>query len=116
MHTHDINWGARSSAPQLHVTDLLIVDHLSSLAYFVMTYTLSIAGKLPIKTYMYVARLLPTNTDTQIPTIHMYALYTQYTHTRTHTFTKAYKYVQLTFLPVTPPPFILRLPYTDANN
>ena len=38
---------------------LLVVDLCSSLAYFMMTQALSIAGKLPIKTL--VAKQLPTN-------------------------------------------------------
>ena len=40
---------------------LLVVDLYSSLAYFMMTHPLPIAGKLPIKTL--VARQLPTNND-----------------------------------------------------
>ena len=42
-----------------YVTDLLVVDLRSSLAYFMMTHPLPVAGKLPIKTL--VARQLPTN-------------------------------------------------------
>ena len=42
------------------ITILLVVDLCSSLAYFMTTYLLSIAGKFPIKTL--VARQLPTNT------------------------------------------------------
>ena len=41
------------------ITILLVVDLCSSLAYFMMTHPLPIAGKLPIKTS--VARQLPTN-------------------------------------------------------
>ena len=41
------------------ITILLVVDICSSLAYFMMTQPLPIAGKLPIKTL--VARQLPTN-------------------------------------------------------
>ena len=41
------------------ITILLVVDLCSSLAYFMMTQPLPIAGKLPIKTL--VARQLPTN-------------------------------------------------------
>ena len=40
------------------ITILLVVDLCSSLAYFMMTQPLPIAGKLPIKTS--VARQLPT--------------------------------------------------------
>ena len=39
---------------------LLVVDLSSSLAYFMMTQPIPIAGKLPIKTL--VAKQLPTNT------------------------------------------------------
>ena len=42
-----------------HVTDLLVVDLHSSLAYFTMIHRLLVASKLPIKTL--VARQLPTN-------------------------------------------------------
>ena len=45
--------------PKCHVTDLLVVDLRSSLAYFTMTHPLLVASKLPIKTL--VARQLPTN-------------------------------------------------------
>ena len=45
------------------ITILLVVDLCSSLAYFMMTQPLPIAGKLPIKTL--VARQLPT-------TMHVY--------------------------------------------
>ena len=48
-------------------TILLVVDLCSSLAYFMMTQPLPIAGKLPIKTL--VARQLPTNVHR---TIYMY--------------------------------------------
>ena len=41
------------------ITILLVVDLYSSLAYFMMTQPLPIAGKLPIKTL--VAKQLPTN-------------------------------------------------------
>ena len=41
------------------ITILLVVDLCSSLAYFMMTHPLPIAGKLPIKTL--VAKQLPTN-------------------------------------------------------
>ena len=41
------------------ITILLVVDLYSSLAYFLMTQPLPIAGKLPINTL--VARQLPTN-------------------------------------------------------
>ena len=44
------------------ITILLVVDLCSSLAYFMMTQPLLIAGKLPIKTL--VAKQLPTNTCT----------------------------------------------------
>ena len=43
------------------ITVLLVVDLCSSLAYFMMTQPLPIAGKLPIKTL--VARQLPTRYD-----------------------------------------------------
>ena len=58
---------------ECHVTDLLVVDLHSSLAYFMMTYPLPIAGKLPIKTL--VARQLPTHTHTHTHTL---------SHTNTH--------------------------------
>ena len=58
-----------------HVTDLLVVDLRSSLAYFMMTHPLPIADKLPIKTS--VARQLPTYTHTCTHT---------HTHTHTHTY------------------------------
>ncbi|MCG8626412.1 MAG: hypothetical protein MJE68_30990, partial [Proteobacteria bacterium] len=41
------------------ITILLVVDLYSSLAYFMMTHPLPIAGKLPIKTL--VAKQLPTS-------------------------------------------------------
>ena len=41
------------------ITILVVVDRCSSLAYFIMTHPLPIAGKLPIETL--VARQLPTN-------------------------------------------------------
>ena len=41
---------------QCHVTDLLVVDLCSLLAYFMTTHPLPVASKLPIKT-----RQLPTN-------------------------------------------------------
>ena len=41
------------------ITILLVVDLCSSLAYFMMTQPIPIAGKLPIKTL--VAKQLPTN-------------------------------------------------------
>ena len=41
------------------ITILLVVDLCSSLAYFMITQSLPIAGKLPIKSL--VARQLPTN-------------------------------------------------------
>ena len=41
------------------ITILLVVDLCSSLAYFMMTHPLPIAGKMPIKTL--VAKQLPTN-------------------------------------------------------
>ena len=44
------------------ITILLVVDLYSSLAYFMMTHPLPIAGKMPIKTL--VAKQLPTNLDT----------------------------------------------------
>ena len=44
------------------ITILLVVDLCSSLAYFMMTQPLPIAGKLPIKTL--VAKQLPTNVHT----------------------------------------------------
>ena len=48
--------------PKHHVTDMLVIDlHSSSLAYFMMTYPLPMAGKLPIKSL--VAKQLPTNTE-----------------------------------------------------
>ena len=46
------------------ITILLVVDLCSSLAYFMMTQPLPIAGKLPIKTL--VAKQLPTNSSTSI--------------------------------------------------
>ena len=47
------------------ITILLVVDLCSSLAYFVMTHLLPIAGKLPIKTL--VVKQLPTNIATYYP-------------------------------------------------
>ena len=44
------------------ITSLLVVDLCSSLAYFMMTQPLPIAGKLPIKAL--VAKQLPTNMHT----------------------------------------------------
>ena len=46
------------------ITILLVVDLCSSLAYFMMTQPLPIAGKLPIKTL--VAKQLPTNVHTPL--------------------------------------------------
>ena len=46
------------------ITDLLVVHLCSSLAYFMMTQPLPIAGKLPIKTL--VAKQLPTNMYTSV--------------------------------------------------
>ena len=51
------------------ITILLVVDLCSSLAYFMMTHPLPIAGKLPIKTL--VTKQLPTNTH-----VHVYTQYT----------------------------------------
>ena len=48
------------------ITILLVVDLCSSLAYFMMTQSLPIAGKLPIKTL--VAKQLPTNIIVQCHT------------------------------------------------
>ena len=73
-----VSWGARDAC---HVTDLLVVDLRSSLAYSMMTHPLPIAGKLPIKTL--VARQLPTNAHTCI------------VHTHTHTCTVAHRYMRL---------------------
>ena len=42
------------------ITILLVVDHLSSWVYLMMTHPLRVAGNLPIKTL--VARRLPTST------------------------------------------------------
>ena len=47
-----------SGVGSVYVTDLLVVDLCSSLAYFMMTHPLPVASKLPIKTL--VARQLPT--------------------------------------------------------
>ena len=58
------------------ITILLIVDLCSSLAYFMMTHSLPIACKLPIKTL--VARQLPTNTHNNI------ILYIVHVTTRIH--------------------------------
>ena len=74
---------------QCHVTDLLVVDLRSSLAYFMMTHPLLIAGKLLIETL--VVRQLPTHTHTHIHThahsienIHVYYTLTAfYTHVHT---------------------------------
>ena len=54
------------------ITILLVVDLCLSLAYFMMTQPLPIAGKLPMKTL--VAKQLPTN----ILTLDTYTLLTQY--------------------------------------
>ena len=51
---------------QCHVTDLFVVDLRSSLAYFMMTHPLLIAGKLLIETL--VVRQLPTHTHTHTHT------------------------------------------------
>ena len=53
------------------ITILLVVDLCSSLAYFMMTQPLPIAGKLPIKTL--VAKQLPTNII-----IHVYVQLTEF--------------------------------------
>ena len=55
------------------ITILLVVDLCSSLAYFMMTQPLPIAGKLPIKTLF--ARQLPTN---------VYTLYATAYYTHSH--------------------------------
>ena len=77
LHTqllHDIYWGTQDAwSSECHVTDLLIVDLCSSLAYFMMTHPLPVGSKLPIKTL--VVRQLPTNTHTHTHT---------YTHTHAH--------------------------------
>ena len=49
---------------------LLVVDLCSSLAYFLMTQPLPIAGKLPIKTL--VAKQLPTNDYAHSTLAHTY--------------------------------------------
>ena len=49
---------------------MLVVDLRSSLAYFMMTHPLPVAGKLPIKTL--VARQLPTNTHTHTQQTHIW--------------------------------------------
>ena len=56
--------GVHASLSNMHpnyyqIIILLVVDLCSSLAYFMMTQSLPIAGKLPIKTL--VARQLPTS-------------------------------------------------------
>ena len=56
------------------ITILLVVDPCSSLAYFMMTQPLPIAGKLPIKTL--VAKQLPTNAHTHVH-VHVH-VYTQH--------------------------------------
>ena len=61
------NWGAYEMHDTMHpnycqITILLVVDLCSSLAYFMMTHPLTVAGKLPIKTL--VARQLPTKRNT----------------------------------------------------
>ena len=54
------------------IADLLVVDLRSLLAYFVMTHSLPVAGKLPIKTlvcrqlYMYVYQHTHTHTHTHV--------------------------------------------------
>ena len=62
------------------ITILLVVDLYSSLAYFMMTQPLPIAGKLPIKTL--VAKQLPTSyvTVAIIPFTYMYAVSIVYMH------------------------------------
>ena len=49
------------------ITILLVVDLYSSLAYFMMTQPLPIAGKLSIKTL--VAMQLPTNLNVRVHTV-----------------------------------------------
>ena len=59
----------------VRLTILLVVDRCSSLAYFMMTQPLPIAGKFPIKTL--VARQLPTN-STRISSVGVFTLRSQY--------------------------------------
>ena len=73
------HWGARdawSNAPQCHVTDLLVVDLRSSLAYFMMPHPLPIANKLPINTLA--VRQLSTNTHMHTHATHIYYYYSSY--------------------------------------
>ena len=78
------------------ITILLVVDLCSSLAYFMMTQPLPIAGKLPIKTL--VAKQLPTH-HAQTLNIRTYTLpyirtqHHAYTDTHKHTHTVAHKYM-----------------------
>ena len=74
MHVHGI-CSLRSSS-KCHVTNLLVVDLRSSLTYSQMTHPLPIAGKLPIKAYMQVARQQPTKLHTPNTLTHT-------THSRT---------------------------------
>ena len=70
--------------------DLLVVDLRSSLAYFMMTHPLPIAGKLPIKSL--VARQLPTHTSAYTNT-HTRAHTNVHTHTHTHIHMHTYTYI-----------------------
>ena len=73
------------------ITILLVVDLYSSLAYFVMTQPLPIAGKLPIKTL--VAKQLPTNTHTHALNMdtHVHSCRIKYKYlTNRHKYTKSY--------------------------
>ena len=55
------------------ITILLVVDLCSSLAYFMMTHPLPIAGKMPIKTL--VAKQLPTNTHIKVIVVGVYDMH-----------------------------------------
>ena len=83
-----INWGGRdawSSAPQLmsYVTDLLVVDLQLSLANFMMTHPVPIAGKLPIKLWFL------GNYQQNVVCVYMY---TQIVHLCTHLHTLGVAY------------------------
>ena len=69
------------------VSILLVVDLCSSLAYFMMTQPLPIAGKLPIKTL--IAKRLPTNVH-----IHIIIVLHINSHTKTHWYVCAYTFAQ----------------------
>ena len=75
------------------VVDLLVVDLRSSLAYFMMTHPLPIAGKSPIESLL--ARQLPTHTSAHTNT---HARTHKRTHTHTYTRTRTHTLILLVFV------------------